>query len=78
MAAVFLKVLKMDFLEKATFKFIFFRALPTPNGLQILQVSNFFLLKKKIFEKKSKLLIFSKTTEEKDVNRNSHFASSPI
>ena len=64
MAAVFLKILKMHFIEKAFFK-IFYLILVDWRwyGLHILLVwllvDNFFLFKKTFFEKKSKLLIFS-------------------
>ena len=67
MATVFLKILQTDFLERATFKFFYLFLVDCRlYGIHILQVwllvNNFFLLKKTFFEKKSKLLIFSKTT----------------
>ena len=70
MAAVFLKILQMDFLEKATFKFFYFffggfSIIWTTYSPSLASGKQFLPIEKKKFEKKSKLFIFSKTTEER-------------
>ena len=69
MATVFLKILKMDFLERATFKicFFFFGGLSiiwTTYSPSLASGKQFLPIRKKNFRKQSKLLMFSKTTEE--------------
>ena len=67
--AVFLKVLKEDFLEKAAFNFFFFCGLSifwTTYSPSLASVEKFFPIEKNIFRKKIKMVNFFKNYRRKD------------